>query len=70
MMLDETPLVESQEISEKDEAGFRIIRATISNTWQLRWWVLSKGQKIEVLAPETFRKEIKVILSEAKSHYI
>jgi len=69
IMLEETPLVESQQISEKDETGYRIIRATIPNTWQLRWWVLGEGQRIEVLAPKSFRKEIEKALSEAKLHY-
>ncbi len=70
MMLAETALVESQQISEQDETGFRVITATIPNTWQLRWWVLGEGQRIEVLAPEELRQEIAKTLNNTRQYYL
>ncbi len=55
--LEETPLSEDQEMLVTDEGWIRI-HATVNDTWQLRWWLLSKGGRLEVLAPEDLRKEI------------
>ena len=66
--LEETPLSEDQEIAEAEEGWVRI-NATVNDTWQLRWWLLSKGSGIEVIAPENLRKEIAEELEAASSYY-
>ena len=66
--LEETPLSEDQEIAEAEEGWVRI-NATVNDTWQLRWWLLSKGASIKVLAPESLRKEIADELEAAARHY-
>jgi predicted DNA-binding transcriptional regulator YafY len=43
-------------ISGKDE--WVTLTATISDSWQLRWWILSQGGSIEVLSPSCLRKDI------------
>ena len=53
--LRETPLSKDQEYIE--EEGSVRIRATVSNTLQLRWWLMSFGEKVEVLGPDSLRKE-------------
>ena len=68
-ILEETPLVASQQITTQNESGFREIKATIPNTWQLRWWILGEGERIEVLEPESLRKEIIRTLQETSEHY-
>lgn len=68
-MLEETPLVASQQITAQNESGYREIKATIPNTWQLRWWVLGEGERIEVLEPESLRKEIVRTIQETGEHY-
>ena len=64
-MLEETPLIASQQITIQNDSEFREIKAIIPNTWQLRWWVLGEGERIEVLEPESLRKEIIRTLKEA-----
>lgn len=64
----ETPLSEDQEIGSPD-GGWMRIRATVNDTWQLRWWLLSKGSGIEVLSPGNLRKEIAQELAEASHYY-
>jgi len=69
IMLEETLLDASQQITAKNELGYRYITATIPNTWQLRWWVLGEGERIEVLEPECLRNEIIRTLQQANNHY-
>jgi predicted DNA-binding transcriptional regulator YafY len=66
--LEETPLSEDQEMAEAEEGWVRI-NATVNATWQLRWWLLSKGASIEVLCPDNLRKEIAEELQEASGYY-
>lgn len=66
--LAETPLSMDQKI-EPDEEGRVRITATVNDTWQLRWWLLSQGSGIEVLFPESLRTEIAESLEEALSNY-
>ncbi len=64
----ETPLSEDQEISPSSE-GWVKIRATVNDTWQLRWWLLSQGADIEVISPESLRNEIAEEISGAYGRY-
>ncbi|MBY0577911.1 MAG: WYL domain-containing protein [Burkholderiales bacterium] len=66
--LAETPLSPDQKI-EPDEEGWVRLSATVNDTWQLRWWLLSQGASIEVLAPESLRAGIAKSLEEALSNY-
>ena len=66
--LEETPLSEDQKVSSPDD-GWVKISATVNDTWQLRWWLLSQGAGIEVLSPINLRKEIAKELAEASGHY-
>ena len=51
-VLSETPLSNDQVL-----AG-DLLTATVNDTWQLRWWILSQGAGIEVLEPKSLREEI------------
>lgn len=66
-ILSESPLSEDQEL-EQQGAGYRL-RATVSDTWQLRWWLLSQGSSIEVLGPKALRSEIVDSLQRALDPY-
>ncbi len=66
-ILRETPLADDQVLSE-GEAGWQLT-ATVRNTLQLRWWVLSQGAGIEVLSPEDLRGKICKALREAADRY-
>ncbi|MEZ5585281.1 MAG: WYL domain-containing protein [Candidatus Competibacteraceae bacterium] len=55
--LRETRLAADQEIEEIDDEHFRLT-ATVNDTAQLRWWLLSFGSSVEVLEPEGLRREM------------
>lgn len=65
--LSETRLAEDQ-VLEPQADGY-LLQATVNDTWQLRWWLLSNGQAIEVLAPEALRLQIYQTLSQACQRY-
>ena len=66
-ILRETPLSADQQIEEFDGA-FRLT-ATITDSWQLRWWIMSQGDGIEVIGPVTLRDEIASKLQIAAKQY-
>lgn len=67
--LSETPLHESQAILEDDKPGYKILRAELPNTWQLRWWLLGEGERIEVIEPISLRDDVVSTLSLALQQY-
>ena len=54
--LTETPLSENQIIKKVD--GKLLLEASVRLTDQLRWWILGFGEDVEVLEPDSLRKEI------------
>jgi predicted DNA-binding transcriptional regulator YafY len=69
-ILDETPLSAKQElIPPKSKSVRTLLEAEVLDSWQLRWWVLSQGAKIEVIAPISLRKEVAETLSHAAKQY-
>lgn len=69
LMLEETRLSENQIISPVDDSGFREITTDITNTWQLRWWILGECDRIEVLEPEELRLQISESLLKCSQQY-
>jgi len=55
-ILEETPL--SQEQTLETNSDRHHVSARVADTWQLRWWILSQGSRIEVLQPDGLRHEI------------
>jgi predicted DNA-binding transcriptional regulator YafY len=55
--LRETPLSDDQTI--QDESDFSIVRATVLDSLQLRWWLLGFGAHVEVIKPKKLRDEFK-----------
>lgn len=53
----ETRLSADQIVGDDGDYHFRLT-ATVNDTAQLRWWLLSFGSKVEVLEPEGLRKEM------------
>jgi predicted DNA-binding transcriptional regulator YafY len=56
--LHDTPLSADQHITDLDE-GRVLLRATVDNTAELRWWLLGFGDLVEVLAPAELREEFR-----------
>jgi predicted DNA-binding transcriptional regulator YafY len=67
-ILGETPLAADQHIEEKD--GIINLSATVTDSWQLRWWILSQGASIKIVEPVALRQEIADTLQLAGGQYL
>lgn len=65
--LRETPIAEDQQLSVVNEAYF--LNATMTDSWQLRWWIMSQGPHIVILEPISLRQEIAERLQAAAKNY-
>lgn len=62
-ILAETPLATDQTLHDQQ------LTATVADTWQLQWWLLSQGEAIEVLGPSDLRERIRDSLEQALAAY-
>ncbi|MEQ1603061.1 MAG: WYL domain-containing protein [Methylococcaceae bacterium] len=65
--LRETALSKDQTLLEIDDCFH--LTATVIDSWQLRWWILSQGDGIEVIEPIFLREEIAKCLKSAAGKY-
>ena len=66
-ILTETPLTADQRL---EPIGDELrLTATITDSWQLRWWILSQGAGMTVLEPDTLRREITQTLKRTLKGY-
>lgn len=65
--LGETPLSEDMQINCRNEEY--TLTATIADSWQLRWWLLSWGSAVEVLGPKKLRVELSDEIYDACAKY-
>lgn len=66
--LAESPMSNDQKLT---GSGERLkLTATVADTWQLHWWLLSQGANIEVIAPAALRKKIGGMLTNAAAQYV
>ena len=65
--LEETKLSAHQKI--KPDGDWFRIEATVQDTWQLRWWLLSKAVDLTVLEPAELRSQIREHLNVAMEAY-
>ena len=66
-LLRETPLSDDMQII-PDKTGLQLT-ATVSNSWELRWWILSHAPAVIVEEPQALREDIGWRLREALSPY-
>jgi predicted DNA-binding transcriptional regulator YafY len=66
-ILRETPMAWDQEIHEHVDA--LILTATVLNSWQLFWWILSQGSEITVRQPKALADSIRAQLQDALHGY-
>jgi predicted DNA-binding transcriptional regulator YafY len=66
-VLIETPLSKDQKLDQAKESYK--LTATVVDSWQLEWWVLSQAEKIEVTAPKELRRRIAEALTKATKIY-
>lgn len=65
--LAETPLSSNQKIKQIDNAYE--LSASVVDSWQLLWWVLSQGGAIEIVSPTALRNRVVSSLKEALKNY-
>lgn len=63
----ETRLAEDQQLEKTGEEW--LLKATVADSWQLRWWILSLAEAIEVIEPPGLRAEISTRLCAGAAHY-
>lgn len=64
-ILRETPLSADQSLEQKSG----LVTATVQNSMQLEWWILSQGSDIEVLGPTKLRKHIASRVQQSHALY-
>lgn len=67
-ILEETPLSTNQQITTEGAERF-ILNASVVDSWQLRWWILSQGANIEIISPPEIREKTRETLNRALAHY-
>lgn len=67
-MIQEKPLDNNQEVT---QCGNNLVRlaATVPNTNELRWWLLSLGDQVEVISPIALRKAMRQIVANLHRRY-
>lgn len=65
--LTETPLSEDQKLVVHGDKN--LLTATVPDSWQLEWWILSLGAAIEIISPIVLRTNISSRLEQATSLY-
>lgn len=67
MILEETPL-SSDQVLLPQGVEF-LVTASVLDSWQFKWWILSQGANIEVIEPHELREKTLESLTEALSCY-
>ena len=65
--LAETPISANQKLSYQNDAWQ--VEATVRDSWQFQFWILSQGAEIEVLAPKALRASVAGQLANAATPY-
>jgi len=66
-ILEETPMSVDQ--SFKLDGDDIRLTATVTDSWQLTWWLMSLGSEIEVVSPVALRRKIAGRLADAAAQY-
>ncbi|HEX5314009.1 MAG TPA: WYL domain-containing protein, partial [Gammaproteobacteria bacterium] len=68
-ILEETALSSDQKLSQAKSTDDILVTASLPDTWQLRWWILSQGSSLEVLAPKALRQYVADEVAELSKTY-
>lgn len=66
-LLRETPISIDQALH--PEGKTKLLTATVVDSWQLRWWLLSQGGEITVIDPPDLRAAMKEMITSAMNNY-
>jgi predicted DNA-binding transcriptional regulator YafY len=67
-LLEEMPLGPDQQMKRLQDARAEI-RATVADSWELRWWLLGRGPSVNVVGPAALRREIADAHRQAAAAY-
>lgn len=67
-LLEEAPLSLEQRVTPMEDGRIEV-RATVPDSWELRWWILGRGSSVEVIRPVALRREIAQAHREAAARY-
>ncbi len=67
--LRERPLHPEQSITPAEDRESMILETPVNDSGELRWWLLGFGDQVEVLAPESLRREFKGIAKRMAAAY-
>ena len=67
-LLQESPLAAGQQINRIDDVHSEL-RATVADSWELRWWLLGRGDSVCVMGPAALRREIADAHRKAAARY-
>jgi predicted DNA-binding transcriptional regulator YafY len=72
-LLKESPLADDMTLKITSDLGAKqptaVIEATVHDSWQLNWWLLSQVATVTVLQPASLRKKIVAQLEDAMKNY-
>lgn len=54
----ETPIAEDMRLTADEQGDGEILEATVLNSWELHWWLLSHSGKVRILAPNALRADV------------
>ena len=66
--LRESPLADNQRLIAKSD-GWYDVHATLVDSWELRWWLVSRSASVEVIAPKALRREVVLALRQGLDRY-
>jgi predicted DNA-binding transcriptional regulator YafY len=66
-LLSETPLSQDQALTAVED-GFTLT-ASVHDTWQLQWWILSQGARIVIQSPNELRQSIQQQVEQMHFNY-
>lgn len=66
--LEESPLSDDQLVATRSDGEFDV-RATVPDSWELRWWLISRSASVEVVSPPKLRSEVAQALRRGLGRY-
>lgn len=66
-LIAETPISEDQRLIEKGD--HHLLKATVMDSWNLQFWILSQSPSLTVRKPTKLRRHIRESLESALTHY-
>lgn len=67
--IEENRLSSDQTISETDDPDWMLVKATVNDTEQLRWWLFGYAGRLEILSPKAIRSDFSKAYRTGSKHY-